>query len=88
LTLTGTLGSFSVRCTGWSSLWFRVRNEHRGQAIEGDDAVRLRISDRPDLGFLFQRFVVGVIVVQRPWCLAAEYDLVDADHRRSGVQTF
>ncbi len=40
-------------------------NEHRGQFIEGQDAVIFRIDDRLALGGRFDRMGVGLAVLQR-----------------------
>jgi hypothetical protein len=34
-----------------------------------------------------QRFVISVLAVQRPWRLAAQHDLVDAEEQRATDET-
>ncbi len=70
--------------TGLVFLVVGIGEEHRGQAIETQHIVRLRIGNLPGLGGRLQLLVIRVHVVQGPRQLAAEY--IDIDERIGGTE--
>src|SRR5882672_2489991 len=64
-----------------------IGDEYRGEAIEREFSVGLRIVDGLALRGGPEAFVVGVAVVQRPGKFSAEQGLLDSDHHGPGVES-
>ena len=63
-----------------------VGDENRGQAVEGEFAVRFGIVDRLAVGCGQQLGMVGFGVMQGPGELAAQHALLQAHHEGAGQQ--